>query len=396
MARDVTDHEIVDSVIDSKTNAIKWTIHQPRRRGWYLRLRSPAFPPGACISLLPPPSSTGEPILMFGCQTIDPASVPPPVANRFSSDHSYPPSRTSTSSQTSLPPANATPKSPLSRPPYPRDGDSEATLTEIQERTVSISLDDESAPGQDIGERETSYSTTALPSSQPRPPSSNPIQRASPQLRWHVTHYTLRPGQPTTGVLAGTHHHPHLVHPPSHAPQTSFLHRALAPLANLSHAATGSTAHHFIVQPSPPPPQTTTPHASGASPNPSTIPANKDKRGTSLDVDRKSDRGEGVAAALADPTNRSPDPSTSPQTNPSLSTAPCAQSIIVAEDVPKPPLISFTDTTPLLRATPSGTLSIDVETIKHLGVEMAFWVAVSLAYLDFLRERDGYLAASED
>ena len=53
-----------------------------------------------------------------------------------------------------------------------------------------------------------------------------------------------------------------------------------------------------------------------------------------------------------------------------------------------PPLIVFTDSTPVLSAIPSGTLTVDEQEIRALGVEMAFWIAISLAYLDYLRDRD--------
>jgi hypothetical protein len=52
------------------------------------------------------------------------------------------------------------------------------------------------------------------------------------------------------------------------------------------------------------------------------------------------------------------------------------------------PLIVFTDSTPVLSAIPSGTLTVDEQEIRALGVEMAFWVAISLGYLDYLRDRD--------
>jgi len=55
---------------------------------------------------------------------------------------------------------------------------------------------------------------------------------------------------------------------------------------------------------------------------------------------------------------------------------------------PRQPLIVFTDSTPVLSAIPSGTLTVDEQEIRALGVEMAFWIAVSLAYLDYLRDRD--------
>jgi hypothetical protein len=52
------------------------------------------------------------------------------------------------------------------------------------------------------------------------------------------------------------------------------------------------------------------------------------------------------------------------------------------------PLIVFTDSTPVLSAIPSGTLTVNEQEICVLGVEMTFWIAVSLAYLDYLRDQD--------
>jgi len=160
-----------------------------------------------------------------------------------------------------------------------------------------------------------------------------PPKQPLPPPKWQVTHYSLQLGIPENGQLAGIHHHPHLTHPPSYAPQTSFLSRALAPLANISHAS----SHHFTIQP------LFLPGVNNAA----------------------------AAAMGGTGSNATPIPVTVP-------------------------FVAFTDSTPVLRATPSGTLSIDVEVVRSLGVEMAFWVAVSLAFFDFLRDRDGYLAASED
>lgn len=36
----------------------------------------------------------------------------------------------------------------------------------------------------------------------------------------------------------------------------------------------------------------------------------------------------------------------------------------------------------------AGTLSVDEEAIRSLGVEMGFWVAASLAFLEYLQDRD--------
>ncbi|KAI0309997.1 hypothetical protein OF83DRAFT_1179008, partial [Amylostereum chailletii] len=64
------------------------------------------------------------------------------------------------------------------------------------------------------------------------------------------------------------------------------------------------------------------------------------------------------------------------------------------------PLLTFTDTTPVftVRAS-SGVLEIDLDEVGRLGrlgVDLGFWVAVSLAYGDFLTDREGYLAAAAD
>jgi hypothetical protein len=312
---------------DCKTNRVRWTIHQPKR-GWYLRLRSPTFPPGASISLTPLTNNRDEhgniahnnrstdPKLTFGCQTIVPTSV---VSNALP-DHSYPPSRTSTSSQTSISASSSRQSLHQERRPPVRKSQA-ITASAAEEGTHE---------SEDIGDGLKSVETGSSTPSKPAPPRSVPMPK-QPPLKWQVTHYSLQLGVPENGHLAGIHHHhPHLAHAPSHAPQTSFLSRALAPLANISHA----TSYHFTIQPL-------------------FIP------------------GMGNAAAAVGRGTSSNAPSATPV------------------PVPLPlPFVAFTDSTPVLRATPSGTLSIDVEVVRSLGVEMAFWVAVSLAFFDFLRDRD--------
>ncbi|KAG8819796.1 hypothetical protein FRC19_009516 [Serendipita sp. 401] len=384
--KELMEHEIVDSVMDCKTNQIRWTIHQPKR-GWYIRLRSPMFPPGACIALKPPNSilnqrqqqiqgqgeegGTGvarEAVLTFGCQTI----IPSP-STYFSpgltgggggggdgaagpEEHSYPPSsRASTSSQASTPSISST---PLPRQQQQQTDLNDGDLGRGRGATIPIRESDVLERMRTIKPKHTSVSRLPPP-------------------KWHVTHYSLQLGSPTRGPLAGMHHHPHLVNEPSHAPQTSFFHRVLAPLKNLSHSL---ASHHFTVQPLVAP----VVPVMGTSESSSTVPLN-------------------------DPTQQSLDPSTSPpQPNASstVSTAntavgttgvtrPGASTVIGAAEAPAP-IIAFTDSTPVLRATPSGTLSIDVDAIQRLGVDLSFWVSVCLAYWDFLQNREAYLAASED
>ncbi|KAF8509185.1 hypothetical protein JB92DRAFT_2947816 [Gautieria morchelliformis] len=59
--RVITQDEIVESVVDSATSLLRWSIHRPKR-GWYVRVRSLSFPPGTFIPLIlpapkPPPAS---------------------------------------------------------------------------------------------------------------------------------------------------------------------------------------------------------------------------------------------------------------------------------------------------------------------------------------------------
>jgi hypothetical protein len=61
------------------------------------------------------------------------------------------------------------------------------------------------------------------------------------------------------------------------------------------------------------------------------------------------------------------------------------------------PLMIFHDQTPLFTVrTLSGMLEIDQGEEQDLGVDTSFWVAVGLTYLDFLEERESYLAALSD
>lgn len=87
-----------------------WTIHRPKR-GWYIRLRAPSFPPGVFIPLLPVPRTAphyADAALSFVCRTAvttrthEPTdSLSPPSSSRTSSEsvstdttavHGYPPS----------------------------------------------------------------------------------------------------------------------------------------------------------------------------------------------------------------------------------------------------------------------------------------------------------------
>jgi len=268
---------------EASTNQLRWTIHRPKR-GWYIRLRAPMFPPGSAISLSPARTSAGgesateivDSRLRFGCRTLVPSTA--------SQGHAYPPSRSSLSSQSHTQVGLSL--EPLSTSTRPESMETPMSADLAHDITTQADSSIESPPNR-----------RSLPTSVPRSP--------PPPSEWQITHYILKAGEPEEGQFAHLHHHHHLRSLPSQPPHTSLLHRAIAPITRLSNAASN---HFYIV------PETTL--------------------------------------------------------NPSL------------------PLIVFTDTTPVLSAIPSGTLTVDEQEIRALGVEMAFWIAVSMAYLDYLRDRD--------
>ncbi|KAF8144594.1 hypothetical protein K438DRAFT_1992687 [Mycena galopus ATCC 62051] len=46
--RFLEDEEIIEHLVHNETRRTHWTMHRPRN-GWYIRIRSPAFQPGAFI-----------------------------------------------------------------------------------------------------------------------------------------------------------------------------------------------------------------------------------------------------------------------------------------------------------------------------------------------------------
>ncbi|KAF8588088.1 hypothetical protein K439DRAFT_1613840 [Ramaria rubella] len=103
--RTMTEDEIVESVVDSTTSSLRWSIHRPKR-GWYLRLRSPVFPVGTFIPLIPPtpPPADTKPVirvvapepegaLTFAVRTapVAPEKASPGEVRIDIGVHSYPP-----------------------------------------------------------------------------------------------------------------------------------------------------------------------------------------------------------------------------------------------------------------------------------------------------------------
>ncbi|KAJ7157950.1 hypothetical protein C8R43DRAFT_1180197 [Mycena crocata] len=87
-----------------------------------------------------------------------------------------------------------------------------------------------------------------------------------------------------------------------------------------------------------------------------------------------------------------PYPANSPIQSPLDSTVSLAAPL-----VPVPPLLAFHDRTPVMMVrSVTGLVEIDPAEERALGVESSFWIAVALTYLEFLQEKESYLAALSD
>ncbi|KAF8900495.1 hypothetical protein CPB84DRAFT_1730415 [Gymnopilus junonius] len=114
------DNEIIENVVHNPTSTVLWTIHRPSSRGWYIRIRSPAFPPGVFIPLTPIPSTSplhADAALSFNSRTNTAPALPTSDSNTpFSTSgsvssvasssssgvHSYPPTPIATSPTSSF------------------------------------------------------------------------------------------------------------------------------------------------------------------------------------------------------------------------------------------------------------------------------------------------------
>ncbi|KAL4071695.1 hypothetical protein V8B97DRAFT_1870766 [Scleroderma yunnanense] len=280
--RFLSDEEIIEHVFHNQTSTLRWSIHRPKR-GWYIRIRSPTFPPGVFISLLPVPRSSPDYVdaaLYFSCRT---ASHPsPPLSNsakaanpksaRGSVDsdatvvHSYPPT----------PPVAPV----VVTPPSPRD--------------INARLDEIS-------------------------PISPQSRRQSPS---RITQFLLAP-----------HSTPHI--PTPQQEQVSLISRAISLFKN------NKPSHSLSF--------TLTP----------------------VENIRRIQQASGPS-----------------QSHQGLS------HLIPATPTP---LLVFHDTTPVLTVrSMTGLLEINRAEERMLGIDTSFWVAVCLIYLEFLEDRESYLAALSD
>ncbi|EIW56796.1 uncharacterized protein TRAVEDRAFT_151424 [Trametes versicolor FP-101664 SS1] len=164
--RFLSDDEIIEHIVDNETSTLLWTIHRPKR-GWYIRVRAPSFPPGVFISLTPIPQTSpyhAEAALSFACRTNLPATpTSPPSRTRPSIITNF-----STDSDATL--TNGSRDSMHSYPPTPPQGPS-IVVNPPSPRSVHAKLDS------------VSLSPTLRPQRRPAPPT---VQSA-------VTHFVLTP-----------------------------------------------------------------------------------------------------------------------------------------------------------------------------------------------------------
>ncbi|KAI0742520.1 hypothetical protein C8Q80DRAFT_912107 [Daedaleopsis nitida] len=291
--RFLTDDEILEHIVDNATSTLLWTVHRPKR-GWYIRLRTPSFPPGVFIPLLPLPQTSPyhtEAALSFACRTNLPASsgaTPPngrPTLTKHSTDSDVTLTESLTREQHSYPPTPPTGPVVLVQPPSPR--------------SVHAKLNSAS---------------TSPPRALRR--HSQPLLQQSA-----ITHFVLTP-----------HSTPHI---PETTLPLSILSKLLAVIKN---NAPGSHSYSFTLSPIPGSPK--------SSAGPEVLPAPAGQTGNPLS-----------------PT----------------------------------PLLTFHDQTPVWTARcTSGLIEMDEQQCRVLGVEPAFYIAAALTYLEFLEDRESYLAAASD
>ncbi|KAI9457066.1 hypothetical protein F5148DRAFT_1287773 [Russula earlei] len=278
--RFLSDEEIIVNVIDNANSTVLWEIHRPLR-GWYIRLRSPRFPPNVFVSLVPVPASSPNHCpgsLKFSCRT-----------------NAVTVSRARTSA--SLP-------SPSSRLASHSATDSDATLTDASSGQFSPTHTYPPVP--------------TPPSAVIPPPSPSTVHAKLDQLvqpRLAISHFILSPRTHATATPVSD----------------GLFYRALRVLRNNAPTHPISFSLSPLQEDPPRPP-------------------------------------EGHAHLRHSHATTGP-----------------------------PPLLTFEDTTPVFSVGSStGIFEVYLDDIEKLGVDIGFWVAIALAYGEFLGDREGYLAAVAD
>ncbi|KAI0350931.1 hypothetical protein OH77DRAFT_984283 [Trametes cingulata] len=197
--RFLSDDEILEHIIENETSTLLWSVHRPKR-GWYIRVRSPSFPPGVFISLLPIPQTSpyhAEAALSFACRTNLPAPVP--SSSSSPSSDARPPALTKHSTDSDATLTNGSRDSMHSYPPTPPQGPA-VVVQPPSPRSVHAKLDS------------VSLSPPLRPQQQRR------ISRPTATVQSAVTHFVLTP-----------HSHAHVPEP---AQPVSLLTRLMSVIKN--------------------------------------------------------------------------------------------------------------------------------------------------------------------
>ncbi|EIW74808.1 hypothetical protein CONPUDRAFT_140266 [Coniophora puteana RWD-64-598 SS2] len=329
--RFLNDTEIVEHVVHNHTSKICWTIHRPKR-GWYIRLRAPSFPPGFFIALAPVPRSSPDYIdaaLAFACRV----NVRLPPAPPFSPASPSSPSSSMRPRPTSADSTLSGDTVVHSYPPTPPAAAAAPIIvTPPSPEAVAAKLDD------------------SPPVTRKRRPKPKPVPTT-------VSRFVLAPHAPYAYQTAPRM--PGGISLAAAVPEqkSSFFSRALSMFSGGSGSSThasSSFALRIAGDPLPSPMSSASPPAGCSS---SKFP-------------------EG--------------PSSSSQLPTILTTPP-------APPPPPPPLLTFHDQTPVWTVrSVTGLLEINRAEERVLGVDTSFWIAAALTYLEFLEDRDSYLAALSD
>ncbi|TFK97584.1 hypothetical protein BDV98DRAFT_574304 [Pterulicium gracile] len=399
--RFLSDTEIVDHLVHNPTSTILWTIHRPKR-GWYLRIRSPTFPPKLFIQLSPVTSKSlyhTEGALSFITRTNVPRSIHlsprnggVPVPNSISrlsmngARHSdvEPPTMDSTPSSTSYPPTSANgtpppaPPSVLVYPPTPhRPRDSYSSQASSSSSTSSSPRQRGPPPPTQL----TSFLLTPHSfAPQPVPLNSSIWDKAMSYIKTH------RPSHSNSFTLSRIPNGVSILGQASQAGPGSARNGAveripeeengvrerggdIGSLGGDLNAAAAAMSNVSLVNEHESP--SISPPVPGYSHHPT------------------SSESTLMPSSLSSRSDSNPAPNSHPQSNPHQ-----PREI----DLIKPhPLLIFHDQTPVFTVrTLHGILELDQGEAREMSVDPAFWIAVGLAFLGFLEERESYFAALSD
>ncbi|KIK65083.1 hypothetical protein GYMLUDRAFT_39477 [Collybiopsis luxurians FD-317 M1] len=373
------DDEIIEHFIHSPTQSIHWTIHRPSRKGWYIRIRSPSFPPGVYIPLLPVNKRGKD---LKGAMWEEGAIVDGSLGfwtrigdgnSNSSAGNSTETTRSSTGSSIPVihsypptpPPASTLVLSSASRPTSPSLDQTASISSSIPAAASSIALLDHQSSSSQSKKLSIPLSASAT--------STLAEFILSPTTSLSPTSSSPSPLGPSRDGLF------------SRALKAFKYYTASTEIISDGYSFTLS---RVVVQA--PPPYVASPAASGAI-LPMTMSPVPSPAGTSPS-------GPPISSSLSSSTY-------TPGSTSSGTGAPSVSSSNVSSPAPplrklrsSVPLLTFTDLTPAfnISGSISGLMTLDTRETEQLGVEESFWIAVGLVYVGFLEERGSYLASLGD